>query len=160
MYEGGTTLTDFAAPLDKLPLFIRESGIVPLLRPTIDTISPTTEPDKVDSYATDAGIIYPVILPGPASEFTLFDGCRISQESGSDGLLLSYKDGEEFKKGAVFQIMAVEAKPAGVSDNETALNEKTSMSELENAENGWFYDTDAKMLNIKVAAGEHSLIVK
>jgi len=160
VYEGGTTLTDFAAPLDKLPLFIRESGIVPLLRPTIDTISPTTEPDKVDSYATDAGIIYPVILPGPASEFTLFDGCRISQESGSDGLLLSYKDGEEFKKGAVFQIMAVEAKPAGVSDNETALNEKTSMSELENAENGWFYDTDAKMLNIKVAAGEHSLIVK
>lgn len=160
VYEGGTTLASFAAPLDKLPLFIRESGIVPLLRPTIDTISPTTDQEKVDSYASDAGMIYPVILPGPASEFTLFDGCRITQEQSENDLLLSYADGEEFVKGAVFQIIAVEEKPATVSDNESALSEKDSMSELEAAESGWFYDGDAKMLNIKVAGGNHSVSVE
>ena len=54
VYEGGKTQT-VAAPLAELPLFLREGGIVPMLRPTIDTLSPTTEPDRVDSYATDAG---------------------------------------------------------------------------------------------------------
>ena len=42
-HEGGQTIT-VAAPLDVLPLFIAEGGIVPLLRPTIDTLAPTSTP--------------------------------------------------------------------------------------------------------------------
>ena len=43
-YEGGMTHT-VAAPLDRLPLFLASGGIVPMLRPTIDTISPVADPD-------------------------------------------------------------------------------------------------------------------
>lgn len=43
---------EVAAPLDTLPLLLREGAIVPLLRPTIDTLSPATL-TGIDSFAND-----------------------------------------------------------------------------------------------------------
>src|SRR5206468_131210 len=39
VYSGGGEVT-VPAPLDRLPLLVRAGGIVPLLRPTIDTVAP------------------------------------------------------------------------------------------------------------------------
>ena len=45
-----------------------------MLRPTIDTIAPTTHPDVVDSYATHAGRLSVRIARGEnASRFELYD---------------------------------------------------------------------------------------
>ena len=45
------------------------AAIVPLLRPTIDTLSPTTlPPDRVDSYANDAGVLYVRVVPGDSAQ--------------------------------------------------------------------------------------------
>ncbi|MFA6035170.1 MAG: TIM-barrel domain-containing protein, partial [Myxococcota bacterium] len=79
VYEGGKPAT-VDAPLGKLPLYIAEGGIVPMLRPTIDSMSPTTEPGLVDSYATTPGVLYPVVFAGAKSEFKLFDGATVTQE--------------------------------------------------------------------------------
>jgi hypothetical protein len=47
LYEGGQTVT-IDAPLDKLPLFLRDGYLVPLLDPTIDTLDDTeTSPDVI-----------------------------------------------------------------------------------------------------------------
>ncbi|MFT3764915.1 MAG: glycoside hydrolase family 31 protein [Minicystis sp.] len=92
--EGGKAITA-DAPLWKLPLWLAEGGIVPMLRPTIDTLRPTTKPSLVDSYVTDPGVLWVRVAPGPASSFTVFDGSVITQERAADRVKLSASDGKE-----------------------------------------------------------------
>lgn len=150
-----------AAPLDRLPLFLRAGGIVPMLRPTIDTLSPVADPSQVDSYATTPGILWVRVAAGEASSFALFDGAEITQAVTESGFELGSKDGAELAQGVVFEVVAVGAKPASVSDGGTALAEVASAAELETAASGWTFDagTLGGLLMIKVAPGDHTLSV-
>ena len=64
-YAGGAAgaVVTVAAPLGKLPLFVRAGGIVPMLRPTIDTMAPAALAG-IESFATDAGALFVRIAPG------------------------------------------------------------------------------------------------
>ena len=154
-YSGPQTVT-VAAPLQVLPLYLREGGIVPLLRPTIDTLRPTTQPTRIDSYATTPGVLYPRVVPGPASSFTLFDGTELGQAAAADHLTLSAKSGREFQSGVLFEVLAIGDRPGSVREGSTALPEKTSLAELEAVESGWFFDpARGGSLYVKVTAGSH-----
>lgn len=156
--EGGKTV-EVKAPLGVLPLFVRESGIVPLLRPTIDTLAPTTKPDEVDSYATSAGVLWARIALGAASRFVLFDGAEISQERVDGEARLSTKDGAEFRAGAVLELLA-SAEPGAVTDNGAPLSAAASLNALTASAAGFFFDKETSSLFIKVSAGEHAVVVK
>jgi alpha-D-xyloside xylohydrolase len=84
-YDGGQTIM-VDAPLGKLPLFLMAGGIVPMLRPTIDTISPVADSSVVDSYATAAGLLYVRVAAGAKSSFTVFDGAEVAQELAGGSL--------------------------------------------------------------------------
>ena len=75
---GGAKVT-IPAPLDRLPLLARRGSAIPLLRPTIDSMSPTTAaPDVVDSFATDPGLLWWRVFQTVGSPgFTLYDGAFI-----------------------------------------------------------------------------------
>ena len=92
-----------AAPLDALPLFVREGALVPMLRPTIDTLAPATDPG-VESYENDAGDLWVRVVPSAtASQFVLFDGTTVRQQR--DGAVtLSSTAGSRFTKGVVFEL--------------------------------------------------------
>lgn len=137
-----------AAPLDKLPLYLRSGGIVPLLRPTIETLAPTTAPDRVDSYATTPGVIYARVFPGGASTFTLFDGAELAQTLDGDTLVLESRAGAEFEYGVLWEVLGVIRKPATVSRGAEA----GSLAELEAAASGWYHD--GRSLFVKVGPGE------
>lgn len=141
-HDGEQTIT-VDAPLDRLPLFLREGGIVPMLRPTIDTLAPTTDPARVDSYATTPGSLHPRIAAGAASMFQVFDGAEIGQELQGSALKLSYRPGEEFAQGAVFEVIALGARPAEVSLGGAALAEVADAAALEAAASGWFFGDGA-----------------
>ena len=102
------------AGLFELPAFIKAGGIVPMLRPTIDTLSPTTIPDRVDSFATTSGPLYLRLFPGPASEFTIYDGTKIQQELSDKELTVSLSEGDVFTNGYVIEILGVEEDPSSV----------------------------------------------
>lgn len=154
-YSGPQT-TMVAAPLAALPLYLREGGIVPLLRPTIDTLRPTTQPARVDSYATTPGVLYPRLVPGPTSSFTLFDGTELGQEAAPGRLTLRAKSGREFLSGALFEVLAFPSRPTSVREGTSPLPERASLSALEAEENGWFFDPIRHgTLYVKVAAGSH-----
>jgi alpha-D-xyloside xylohydrolase len=108
----GTTEVD--APLGALPLFVREGAIIPMLRPSIDAIAPTAEPDRVDSFATTPGDLWARVVPGPASSFTVFDGTVLAQAEG-DPIELSIAPGDVFRLGAVFEVAAFGGAPSAVS---------------------------------------------
>ena len=101
---GGTHTVD--APLSKLPLFLRRGGIVPMLRPTIDTLAPSTDA-TVDAFGNDAGALYVRVFPGEASSFTLFDGTVITAEAAGAGATLGYTAGTVFTQGAVFEVVGL-----------------------------------------------------
>jgi alpha-D-xyloside xylohydrolase len=138
--EGGETVT-VDAPLEKLPLYLREGGIVPMLRPTIDAMAETTAPDRVDSYATTPGLLYARIAAGAAATFTVFDGAEITAERRPDAIALGWKPGAEFAQGVVFEVIAAGAKPAGVTLGGAPLEEQPDPAALEAAASGWAYDS-------------------
>jgi alpha-D-xyloside xylohydrolase len=124
------------APLDKLPLYLAEGGIVPLLRPTIDTLSPTSAPDLVDSYATTPGVLYARVFPGESrSEFTLFDGARLA----AAGDVVETADGAEFTAGFVLEVHGPE--PAAVT--------------IDDAPAGFTWDAARRLAVVEVPAGTH-----
>jgi alpha-D-xyloside xylohydrolase len=158
--KGGSSI-DVDAPLDKLPLYLAAGGIVPMLRPTIDTVRPTTDPTLVDSYATDAGVLWARIAPGPASTFAVFDGAEVGQELGASGeVMLSSNDGSEFVKGVMFEVIAMGDKPSSVKEGSAALPEAGSLAELEAMPAGWAYASDTGgTVYVKAAPGKRAVTI-
>ena len=137
------------APLGRLPLFLRAGALVPMLRPTIDTLSPTTEPTRVDSYATDPGVLYVRAVAGHAASFSLFDGGSLAVEDG----VLRFAPGADLDRGVMFELLGA-AIPSAVEQDGVPLPEHASLAELEAATEGWFHDGNA--LWIKFTEGEVS----
>lgn len=151
--EAGTR--EVSAPLGTLPLYLREGGTVPMLRPTIDTLSPTTSPD-VDSYAKDAGVLWARIAPGPnAAKFVLFDGATLEHQKSGGVITLKSADGSEFEKGVVFELLGA-PKPTSVSDGSTPLAEVADLAALDAAASGFLWTSDGGgTLRVKLPAGTH-----
>jgi alpha-D-xyloside xylohydrolase len=150
---GGAT-QQVAAPLGKLPLYLRESGIVPLLRPTIDTLSPTTHPDEVDSYDTTPGVLFARIFPGPSSTFTLFDGTTLGQSLAGNLLTLVTKDGSAFSLGSHLEIVGLATPPASITLDGAALDAAASLAALDDGP-GWFLE--GTTLHLRVPPGQHKV---
>lgn len=146
-FEGPATET-VDAPIGRLPLFLAKHGIVPLLRPTIDTLSPTTEPDRVDSYAADAGVLYARAVAKGSGAFALFDGGTLSQDSDATTTRLESSPGNELDQGVVFELIDAPA-PTDVS-----TTEMSTLANLEAAGEGWFYDAGARSLWVKLAPSQ------
>ncbi len=157
--DGGVEVT-VDAPLGKLPLWLRAGAIVPMLRPGIDAIAPTGQPDRVDSLATDAGVLYPRLAFGPTSSATLYDGSLIAQQQADDGAAtLQWRSGEVFAGGAVLEILAVPAAPETITLDGAPLAAATDVDALADAP-GWVHaDERGGTLWIGVPAGEHEVVV-
>ncbi|MCB9538696.1 MAG: glycoside hydrolase family 31 protein [Myxococcales bacterium] len=127
--EGGAD-REMDAPLGTLPLYLRAGGIVPMLRPTIDTLAPVADPDAVDSFATEAGRLYVRLAAGPANALTLYDGTRIAH----DGAAVSITPGDVFTTGAQLEIVGLDAPTV---EGVPALPDRAA---LEAADRGWWWD--------------------
>ena len=132
---GGVDL-EVPAPLDTLPLFLRAGGIVPMLRPTIDTLAPVLEvgpgEPEIDSFATDPGRLYVRVAAGPEGRFELYDGTVLSQAPG----VFTVQPGEVFVGGVQLEVMGLNSPaPEG-------LPELESLEALEASERGWWLDSE------------------
>jgi alpha-D-xyloside xylohydrolase len=143
-YGVGATV---AAPLDKLPLFLKGGGIVPMLRDTIDTLSPTTVAG-IESYANDAGVLVVRTAPGADQALTLFDETKL--EVGLGAMSLNVKPGMKFKQGTLFEVIGWRsghgstATVTGVVDASLgALTQRNSLATLQSSTEGWFFDPAA-----------------
>ncbi|MFT3698102.1 MAG: glycoside hydrolase family 31 protein [Kofleriaceae bacterium] len=125
----GPVVKQIDAPLEQLPLFVK--GVVPMLRPSIDTLSPTTTPATIDSFATDPGVLW-VRVGGPAT-VDVYDGTRIIVDSGFE-----IDGGAVFTEGAMFEILG-KPMPNGVVIGGTSTAMAASLVALEAATSGWFF---------------------
>jgi alpha-D-xyloside xylohydrolase len=126
------------APLEVLPLFLREGALVPMLRPTIDTLAPATDPG-VDSFDGNPGALWVRVAPSPqASRFDVYDGTALTQEA-SDGLSLTATAGSVFTRSVVWEVVGA-ARPATVTHAGAPVAEVTTADALEQAASGWRFD--------------------
>jgi alpha-D-xyloside xylohydrolase len=87
------------APLSTLPLFLRGGGIIPMLRPTIDTMSPVSAGIDIESYANDPGVLFTHIARGPQHSFTLFDDTTIEHSTDGSIWRIEVTPGNQFNAG-------------------------------------------------------------
>lgn len=137
---GGETL-EVDAPLEKLPLYQRRGSVIPLLRPTIDTLSPTTDPARVDSYATTPGVLYARAFPGEESTFEIFDGSRLRQALVDGRIEVDYEPGTEFAFGALVEVVPLPESVTAVEIGGAPVAEAVTFEELEHADRGWWRDS-------------------
>lgn len=152
-YAGGPGRTaTLPAPLDRLPLLIRAGGIVPMLRPTIDTLSPTTRPEEIDSFATTPGVLWTRFardsvddLPSALSiakkpfEFVLYDGTKLSQLGNDFASILEVEPGTAGWEGHVFELIRT-PQPTQVSDAAGDLPQLGSRDAVAASSRGWFWE--------------------
>ena len=151
---GGPATVD--APLSKLPLYLGEGAIVPMLRPTIDTLSPTTMPGQIDSYDTTPGVLYGRVVPGErATAFDLFEGSHIEQQREEGVLTLHTTSGDAFVQGALLEVLDVPA-VRGVQLDGTPLPE-IGAAMLADADAGWAHADGA--LLVRIPPGDHTVTV-
>jgi alpha-D-xyloside xylohydrolase len=126
------------APLERLPLYLRSGGIVAMLRPSIDTLSPATL-SGVESFANDPGVLWARAVPSGST--TLYDGTAIEVSATSVKLTA----GTVFTKGAVVELIGV-AQPSSVP-----LTPRSSLAEVETSE-GWFWENQTLWLHVGSSA--------
>lgn len=148
------------APLAKLPLYLRRGGIVPMLRPTVDTLSPTTQPAMVDSYADEPGRLFVRAFTGASpSRFELFDGTVLEQSQVERAATVRLAAGTRFAEGFELELV-------GNGDAETAtldgeLLPERSAAELDEGLTGWADDPGLPGGGVRVVipAGDHAVEV-
>ncbi len=126
-----------AADLGTLPLYLADGGIVAMLRPTIETLSPVVG-TTIDSFDTDPGVIWVRVAPASATASTavaLYDGTQLTRGASSFG----YQPGSVFAHGVMFEAIATPAAPAAVMANGSALAQQPSLAALETGD-GWFWE--------------------
>jgi alpha-D-xyloside xylohydrolase len=134
--DGGANgkLLQVQAALDVLPLWVRAGAIVPLLRPTIDTIAKATAAG-VDSFGNDPGLLWakvdlaglpPRAASDAAGAVTLWDGLQLRCAAAGDGAVElravagaagaagKGSGGRVFGQGVVWQVSGFVAAPSKV----------------------------------------------
>lgn len=154
---GGTKVT-IQAPLEKLPLLLARGGIVPLLRPTIATLSPVEDPG-IESYANHPGVLYVRIAAGPNSALPLFDHALIEQADQNGELAIHFASGETFREGALLEVIATGLPRDVLLDGIGVLRAHDSAG-LEAASSGWAWSADVGgTLWIRVPDGDRRIRV-
>lgn len=145
-----------AAPLGVIPVFVRAGALLPMLRPTIDTLSPVDDPLLVDSFASRAGPLWLRASRGAESAFRLYDGARLEQAPTEAGTSMSIRPGGRFAGDAVIELVGWGGAPSEVRVDGHALSPVDGARELELATEGWYFDEAMSgTVWIKLARGQH-----
>ena len=108
------------APLLQLPLFLRAGGVIPMLRPTIDTLAPVAEPDAIDSFANDSGRLWARVAAGADGQATVYDGAVVRLRDDGRRITLEMTPGAVFGSGMGIELIGLAAPPAAVRIDSTA----------------------------------------
>lgn len=150
------------APLDKLPLVLRDGAIVPMLRPTIDTLA-TASDEAVDSFARDPGLLWVRIAPGRPRRFDLWDRTSIERDNAGAFRVTS---GDVFATGFVLESIATPAPTEVVREDQvngisTTLERRTSRAALDGVTEGWAWEPSSRgTLWIKLRGGAARVVAR
>ena len=159
LHDGGAAgkVETVEAPLTKLPLYVRAGALVPLLRPTIDTLAPSKVAD-VDSFANDRGVLW-VEARGKLTDQSgkLWDGSKFSAVfSSASSVDLVHVAGSEFKQGVRW---VLRDQPKAPESLQLLGGQPVAMAkmlgDLDSCQGlCWFFDAATQVLQVRAPAGD------
>ena len=155
VYGGSQFLNEYPADITKCPVFIKAGAILPMYPEMLYDNELPKDPVTFDIY------------PSGISQFELYEDDGITREhrNGAFAKTLIQSSGPSFGNSGIVEIAVGESvgsyegkpeersywfevhlhfHPNGVLIDNVALEEFGSLEELENANDGWFYDPDFK----------------
>jgi alpha-D-xyloside xylohydrolase len=160
VFQGSVTST-VQAPLEKLPLFIRATGGVPMLRDGVQTLAPVADPKTIDSFAADPGVLSFRLVPRASAPVSIdvYDGTHLQAALAPPALTIDLTAGSLFTKGYLLEMITTVA-PKNVVVDGTTLMPATSSAALVTAASGWFASPDlGGTLFIKLPPGTKHVVV-
>ncbi len=142
-YSGGSAIT-VDAPLGEGLLFQRAGSVIPLLRRTVQTLAPATDP-AVDSWENEAGPLNARIVPGLGASATVADGARIAMEFLGD---ISLRAGDQYV-GWDVEVYAPDATGATLDGAALAAGAEGC--------DACFIDEEGPWVRVIVGAGDHDV---
>ncbi len=106
-----------AAPLERIPFFVKKGAVISMLEEDIDTLAVATS-TNTRSFANRPGrLVFTLYAPdaGFPGKTEVFDGTTAEVKRQSDSLELSFKTGERFNEGVVWQLRGVTKLPSTIS---------------------------------------------
>jgi alpha-D-xyloside xylohydrolase len=137
-------------PLGRIPVYVRAGALVPLLRPTIDTLAPASEPG-VDSFANETGRLHVLVAPGAGGAFELYDGSALEMAALGSGHRLDFAAGKVFTQGLELEIWDAKTEPAAVRVNgkPVAVGEAAPLPAAWRAEGVLHVRVDGKAIRVE-----------
>ena len=161
-HEGGATEIFPQPPLDQSVLLVREGAVIPMLRPSVDTLAPALDPE-VDSYENNPGRLWLATFPtaGAGPEATVFDGsaARVEQDGAQWTLTLTQGDTflgwvAEVRLHAAGGAAAVDVVVDGAGEAREAV---TTAGEVQTCTGCWYLDEDAETLWVGLGPGDQTI---
>jgi alpha-D-xyloside xylohydrolase len=144
-YSGGQNLAWSNPDTSKMPLFVRESAIVPMLINAPQSLCDANYVNNPAITTADSSLLF-LVYPGASpAGFTLYDG-TVTQSS-VNGTVTSFSLTGNARPMQL-KIFANSA-PAGVERNGVRLPALANQSSFDSASLGWFYDSSNKFLLVK-----------
>jgi alpha-glucosidase (family GH31 glycosyl hydrolase) len=117
----------------KFPLYIRRGAIVPMLPESVDTLCDANYVNHADADTWDGSLLLR-IYPSGISEFTVYDGTKITCQSGAGAMTVTIKSAP---RTILLQIAAPE--PAKVTRDGNPVPKKEN---LDAVSSGWRFGPD------------------
>jgi alpha-D-xyloside xylohydrolase len=173
VWEGGEAGRSYPveAPLDTLPLFAKAGSLIPMIRPSIDTLAPVINETQgigqnngnsagqnIESFADDPGLIWiravgtSVIIDDFDHQFTLYDATVVELHTSTDQVSLHYQAGQTFEQGVVFVIPGISELPEQLQLDEVDLLVATNWEAWQASMQGAYFDLQTQTLYVKQSA--------
>ncbi len=148
-YTGNQNITWSNADTSKMPLFVRESAIVPMLANVPQTLCDANYVNN-PAIATRDDALQFLIYPGTStSSFTMYDNTAVQCSPNGNVTTLALSSEPRPVTFKVFGTLS----PIGAERNGVRLPQLATQTAFDNAAFGWFYDSTAKFVYVKFAHG-------
>jgi hypothetical protein len=141
----------------KLPLFVREGGIVPLLADRADTLIERAYLPATSTLATDSGGLDFHVFPHGDSSFTVYDGTALASSMSPDGLSEKLTLTSTARSIRFEVMMTVEV--STVLRDGSALHHAASTAELDSGTEGWIQSGDTVDIRLHFQGGETEISI-
>ena len=146
-YVGGQNLAWTNSDTTKIPLFVREGAIVPMLANIPQTLCDANYVNNPAITTRDSALQF-LVYPGASpSSFNVYDGTSAQCSISSTVTTLTLSS---VARPVTFKIFAGTS-PVGVERNGLRLPHFGTQTDFNNGSLGWFYDSPAKFLYVRFA---------
>jgi alpha-D-xyloside xylohydrolase len=142
-HAGGQTITWTNDNQARMPLFVREGAIVPMLLTEVETLCDANYVNNPGVVSPDSGLRF-LIYPGGASRFTVFDGTDIRCAAGPGQIVVTLSSGA---RRVMLQILG-DAPPV-VKRDDIVLPKASTPAEFNAAGDAWRFDPQVRIIFVK-----------